>query len=203
MFRPVRPCAVPVNGQLLAVSEADRLPVSPFNTVRHRARLYPADTGRAAVGRLTVSSILRRGGCPTSRQPSRSYSSMAADRGALTTSSTSPKSSTRPKLRRGADQSFAELSAASARPDEEPRDYRQLGRRAPRRRAQRYVLDAEHLHRGAANTGPHRASSARIGGSSPRLAVIRWCSVARPDWPSPTSSAICSASASDSRPIRE
>lgn len=59
MFRPVRPCAVPVNGQLLAVSEADRLPVSPFNTVRHRARLYPADTGRAAVGRLTVSSILR------------------------------------------------------------------------------------------------------------------------------------------------
>jgi len=59
-------------------------------------------------------------------------------------------------LRRGADQSFAELSAASARPDEEPRDYRQLGRRAPRRRAQRHVLDAEHLHRGAASTGPHR-----------------------------------------------
>ena len=81
---------------------------------------------------------------------------MAADRGALTTSSTSPNPRLDPKLRRGADQSFAELSAASARPDEEPRDYRQLGRRAPRRRAQRHVLDAEHLHRGAASTGPHR-----------------------------------------------
>lgn len=202
MFRPVRPCAVPVNGQLLAVSEADRLPVSPFNTVRHRARLYPADTGRAAVGRLTVSSILR-GGLPNQQTAQPLVQRYGGRPRCPHDLEHKPKSSTRPKLRRGADQSFAELSAASARPDEEPRDYRQLGRRAPRRRAQRYVLDAEHLHRGAANTGPHRASSARIGGSSPRLAVIRWCSVARPDWPSPTSSAICSASASDSRPIRE
>ncbi len=53
-----------------------------------------------------------------------------------------PESLTRPELSRGADQRFAEVSAASAWPDEEPRDHRQLDRRASRGLDQLCIIDA-------------------------------------------------------------
>jgi hypothetical protein len=76
---------------------------------------------------------------------------------------------------RGGEQRFAELTATSGRPDEQPRDHHQVVRRSPRRRYQLRLIDAGDdrdvsCHRAADLTNPRPKQARRI---KPRCRVIR------------------------------